>query len=83
MNQQELLVKNKKGIQRTDLKKIYAKNKKCVDFLYVKIKIRRKKIEEDGKQNASFFIDTYSTEILVLCIGKSLNNDFIEITQIY
>lgn len=36
------------------------------------------KLEEDVKQNVSFFIDTYSTEILVLCIGKSLNNDFIE-----
>ena len=36
------------------------------------------KLEEDGKQNVSFFIDAYSTEILVSCIGKSLNNDFIE-----
>ena len=36
------------------------------------------KLEEGGKQNVSFFIDAYSTEILVSCIGKSLNNDFIE-----
>ena len=36
------------------------------------------KLEEDGKQNVSFFIDAYSTEILVSCIGKSLDNDFIE-----
>ena len=36
------------------------------------------KLEKDGKQNVSFFIDAYSTEILVSCIGKSLNNDFIE-----
>lgn len=36
------------------------------------------KSEKDGKQNVSFFIDAYSTEILVSCIGKSLNNDFIE-----
>lgn len=36
------------------------------------------KSEKDGKQNISFFIDAYSTEILVSCIGKSLNNDFIE-----
>ena len=36
------------------------------------------KLEEDGKQNVSFFLDAYSTEILVSCIGKSLNNDFIE-----
>ena len=36
------------------------------------------KLKEDGKQNVSFFIDAYSTEILVSCIGKSLNNDFIE-----
>ena len=36
------------------------------------------KLEEDRKQNVSFFIDAYSTEILVSCIGKSLNNDFIE-----
>ena len=35
-------------------------------------------LEEDGKQNVSFFIDAYSTEILVSCIGKSLDNDFIE-----
>lgn len=36
------------------------------------------KLEEDGKQNVSFFIDAYSTEILVSSIGKSLDNDFIE-----
>lgn len=36
------------------------------------------KLDEDGKQNVSFFIDAYSTEILVSCIGKSLDNDFIE-----
>lgn len=36
------------------------------------------KLDEDGKQNVSFFIDAYSTEILVFCIGKSLDNDFIE-----
>ena len=36
------------------------------------------KLEKDGKQNVSFFIDAYSTEILVSCIGKSLDNDFIE-----
>ena len=36
------------------------------------------KLDEDGKQNISFFIDAYSTEILVSCIGKSLDNDFIE-----
>lgn len=36
------------------------------------------KLKENGKQNVSFFIDAYSTEILVSCIGKSLNNDFIE-----
>jgi hypothetical protein len=36
------------------------------------------KLEKDGKQNVSFFIDAYSTEILVSCIGKALDNDFIE-----
>lgn len=36
------------------------------------------KLDEDGKQNVSFFIDAYSTEILVSCIGKSLDNEFIE-----
>ena len=36
------------------------------------------KLEEVGKQNVTFFIYSYSTEILVSCIGKSLNNDFIE-----
>ena len=36
------------------------------------------KLEKDGKQNVSFFIDAYTTEILVSCIGKSLDNDFIE-----
>lgn len=36
------------------------------------------KLEEDGKQNVSFFIDAYSAEILVSCVGKSLDNDFIE-----
>ena len=35
-------------------------------------------LEIDGKQNVSFFIDAYSTEILVSSIWKSLNNDFIE-----
>lgn len=33
---------------------------------------------ETGKQNISFFIDAYSSEIIVSCIGKSLDNDFIE-----
>lgn len=36
------------------------------------------KLEEDGKQNVSFFIDAYRAEILVSCVGKSLDNDFIE-----
>lgn len=36
------------------------------------------KLGENGKQNISFFIDAYSSEILVSCIGKSLDNDFIE-----
>ena len=36
------------------------------------------KLEEGGKQNVSFFIDAYSSEILSSCIGKSLDNDFIE-----
>lgn len=33
---------------------------------------------ETGKQNISFFIDACSSEIIVSCIGKSLDNDFIE-----
>ena len=33
---------------------------------------------ETGKTNVSFFIDAYSSEILVASIGKSLSNDFIE-----
>lgn len=36
------------------------------------------KLELDGKQNVSFFIDAYSSEVLSSCIGKSLDNDFIE-----
>ena len=36
------------------------------------------KLEQDGKQNVSFFIDAYSSEILASSIGKSLDNDFIE-----
>ncbi|MGN0967237.1 MAG: IS3 family transposase [Candidatus Coprovivens sp.] len=36
------------------------------------------KLEKDGKQNISFFIDAYSSEILVSVIGKSLSSDFIE-----
>lgn len=36
------------------------------------------KLEEDGKQNVSFFIDAYSSEIITSCIGKSLDNNFIE-----
>ena len=36
------------------------------------------KLEEDGKQNVSFFIDVYSSEIITSCIGKSLDNNFIE-----
>ena len=35
------------------------------------------KLELDGKQNVSFFIDAYSSEVLSSCIGKSLDNDFI------
>ena len=38
------------------------------------------KLEKGGKQNVSFFIDAYSSEILVACISKSLNTDFIEHT---
>ena len=33
---------------------------------------------ETGKQNISFFIDACSSEIIVSCIGKSLDNDLIE-----
>lgn len=36
------------------------------------------KLKKDGKQNISFFIDAYSSEILVACIGKKLDNSFIE-----
>ncbi len=36
------------------------------------------KLEEDGKQNISFFIDAYSSEIIVADINKSLDNDFIK-----
>ena len=36
------------------------------------------KLEQGGKHNVSFFIDAYSSEILTACIGKSLDNDFIE-----
>ena len=36
------------------------------------------KLEQDGKQNVSFIIDSYSSEILVSCIGKSLTSEFIE-----
>lgn len=36
------------------------------------------KLEKDGKQNVSFFIDSYSSEILVSAIGKSLSSEFIE-----
>lgn len=35
------------------------------------------KLEIDGKQNVSFIADAYSGEILVSCIGKNLNNEFI------
>ena len=36
------------------------------------------KLEKGGKQNISFIIDAYSSEILAASIGKSLNSDFIE-----
>lgn len=36
------------------------------------------KLEVGGKQNVSFFIDAYSSEIITSCIGKSLDNKFIE-----
>lgn len=36
------------------------------------------KLQKDGKQNVSFIIDSYSSEILVASIGKSLNSEFIE-----
>ena len=35
------------------------------------------KLEIDGKQNVSFIADAYSGEIIVSCIGKKLNNEFI------
>lgn len=34
---------------------------------------------ESGKENISFIIDAYTTEILVSCISKKLDNDFIEL----
>ncbi len=37
------------------------------------------KLEEGGKQNVSFIIDTYNTEILVSCISKNLDSNFIEL----
>lgn len=37
------------------------------------------KLEDDGKYNVSFIIDTYNTEILVSCVSRSLDNDFIEL----
>ena len=36
------------------------------------------KLEKDGKQNVSFFIDAFSSEILVASISKSLSSQFIE-----
>lgn len=36
------------------------------------------KLEDGGKQNVSFIIDAFTTEILVSCISKSLDNEFIE-----
>ena len=36
------------------------------------------KLEKDGKQNVSFFIDAFSSEILVASISKSLSSEFIE-----
>jgi transposase InsO family protein len=36
------------------------------------------KLEKDGKQNVSFFIDAFSSEILASSIGKSLSSEFIE-----
>lgn len=36
------------------------------------------KLQKAGKQNVSFIIDSYSSEILVASIGKSLNSEFIE-----
>lgn len=36
------------------------------------------KLEENGKQNVSFIIDAYSTEILVSCISNKLDRIFIE-----
>ena len=36
------------------------------------------KLQKDGKQNVSFFIDAFSSEILVASIGKSLSSEFIE-----
>lgn len=35
------------------------------------------KLEIDGKQNVSFIADAYSGEIIVSCIGKKLDNEFI------
>ena len=35
-------------------------------------------LENDGKQNISFIIDAYTSEVLVSSISKNLNNNFIE-----
>ena len=36
------------------------------------------KLQKGGKQNVSFIIDAYNTEILVSCISKKLDNIFVE-----
>lgn len=84
----EIRIKNKnKGkytvTTKDDVKKYTYQNiaeNIDIDDIYKVISTDTTKVqlEKDGKQNVSFFIDAYSTEILVSCIGKSLNNDFIE-----
>lgn len=62
-------------------KKIYISKynwKFDIDDIYKVISTDTTEIKlEKEKQNVSLFIDAYSSEVIVSCIGKSLDNDFI------
>ena len=67
-------------IQLNDSVHDYEENRCTIDDIYkvISTDTTEVKLELDGKQNVSFFIDAYSSEVLSSCIGKSLDNDFIE-----
>lgn len=66
------------NLENNNTYKNIAENMKITDINQVLSTDTTEVKLETGKENVSFIIDAYTTEILVSCISKKLDNDFIE-----